>query len=446
MTHTPRRFVDLAAARRQRQPADRRPCRSGRRPGQDSSSTSSAFGPATREDGVPRVRRPGRPVRGRQPGHRHRRPRVRLDRPHVHRGARRRHAAGRVHHPVHRRQVAHRAGPAGRHHGPRRAPCPTPPSSTPTCWRTAQDANGHIFGLPRQAYGIGLQYNRDLFTQAGLDPDKPPTTWDEVRADAKAIADKTGQAGYVQMSQSNTGGWQIDRRDLRARRPDGRGRRGRHASPRPSTTRAPRPPSSSSRPSAGRTTAWAPTSCSTGAPPTRRSRPARSACTPRARTSTPRWCRRTQIDPKIYGLTTIPLTDDPNAGVLAGGDIAAVNVKSTTPRSRRPPSAGSTSTTCRSCWTRTPRSTTPRPSPLTASPSAPRPCPSSTRPRSTSPSEWIKDYINVPARPDDRLHRRHLRPAAGAGAEPSTPRRCTRSWTPSSRRCSPTRTLTSMRS
>ena len=73
---------------------------------------------------------------------------------------------------------------------------------------TAQDAEGNIFGVPRQAYGIGLQYNRDLFTQAGLDPDKPPTTWDEVRAAAKAIAEKTGQAGYVQMSQSNTGGWQ----------------------------------------------------------------------------------------------------------------------------------------------------------------------------------------------------------------------------------------------
>ena len=68
--------------------------------------------------------------------------------------------------------------------------------------------DGHIFGVPRQGYGIGLQYNRDLFTQAGLDPDKPPTTWDEVRAAAKAIAEKTGQAGYAQMSQSNTGGWQ----------------------------------------------------------------------------------------------------------------------------------------------------------------------------------------------------------------------------------------------
>ena len=49
--------------------------------------------------------------------------------------------------------------------------------------------------------------NRDLFTQAGLDPDDPPTTWQEVREDAKAIADATGQAGYATMTQSNTGGW-----------------------------------------------------------------------------------------------------------------------------------------------------------------------------------------------------------------------------------------------
>ena len=64
----------------------------------------------------------------------------------------------------------------------------------PNVLATAQDADGHIFGLPRQAYGIGLQYNRDLFTQAGLDPDKPPTTWDEVRAAAKAIADTASVA------------------------------------------------------------------------------------------------------------------------------------------------------------------------------------------------------------------------------------------------------------
>ncbi len=70
-------------------------------------------------------------------------------------------------------------------------------------------SDGRIFGFPRQAYAMGLHYNRDLFEQAGLDPDKPPTTWDEIRTDAKIIAEKTGKAGYAQMAINNTGGWQL---------------------------------------------------------------------------------------------------------------------------------------------------------------------------------------------------------------------------------------------
>lgn len=66
-----------------------------------------------------------------------------------------------------------------------------------------------IYGVPSAAYGMGLHYNRDLFEQAGLDPDAPPTTWDEVREYAQQIADETGQAGYAQMSQDNTGGWAL---------------------------------------------------------------------------------------------------------------------------------------------------------------------------------------------------------------------------------------------
>ena len=72
-----------------------------------------------------------------------------------------------------------------------------------------KDANGNIFGFPRQAYAMGLHYNRALFTAAGLDPDSPPTTWDEVRADAKAISDATGKAGFATMTFNNTGGWQL---------------------------------------------------------------------------------------------------------------------------------------------------------------------------------------------------------------------------------------------
>ncbi|WP_353808434.1 ABC transporter substrate-binding protein [Agromyces sp. SYSU T00194] len=72
-----------------------------------------------------------------------------------------------------------------------------------------QDADGNIFGFPRQAYAMGLHYNRALFAQAGLDPDSPPTTWDEVREAAKAISDATGKAGFMEMSTNNTGGWQL---------------------------------------------------------------------------------------------------------------------------------------------------------------------------------------------------------------------------------------------
>jgi multiple sugar transport system substrate-binding protein len=70
-----------------------------------------------------------------------------------------------------------------------------------------QDQSGKIEMMPISAYGQALHYNRALFTAAGLDPDKPPTTWDEIRADAKQISDKTHQAGYAVMDKGNTGGW-----------------------------------------------------------------------------------------------------------------------------------------------------------------------------------------------------------------------------------------------
>jgi multiple sugar transport system substrate-binding protein len=70
-------------------------------------------------------------------------------------------------------------------------------------------SDGKIYGFPRQAYANALTYNRQLFEAAGLDPDSPPTTWDEVREDAKVIHDKTGKAGYSQMAINNTGGWQL---------------------------------------------------------------------------------------------------------------------------------------------------------------------------------------------------------------------------------------------
>ncbi|MFC4946206.1 ABC transporter substrate-binding protein [Pseudonocardia sp. GCM10023141] len=67
--------------------------------------------------------------------------------------------------------------------------------------------DGRIYAVPIYAYTMGLIYNRDLFARAGLDPNKPPTTWDEVRTAAREITQKTGATGFAQLSTKNQGGW-----------------------------------------------------------------------------------------------------------------------------------------------------------------------------------------------------------------------------------------------
>src|SRR3979409_1416202 len=54
-------------------------------------------------------------------------------------------------------------------------------------------SKGKIIALPKGAYAQALHYNRKLFTEAGLNPNKPPTTWAQLQAYAKQIAQRTGQ-------------------------------------------------------------------------------------------------------------------------------------------------------------------------------------------------------------------------------------------------------------
>ena len=69
-------------------------------------------------------------------------------------------------------------------------------------------ATGDLYGLPSKNYTLGLVYNRELFTKAGLDPNSPPTSWNDVIADAKKItALGNGTIGYADYSAGNTGGW-----------------------------------------------------------------------------------------------------------------------------------------------------------------------------------------------------------------------------------------------
>ena len=65
---------------------------------------------------------------------------------------------------------------------------------------------GKIYGIPQNGYALGILYNRAMFKAAGLDPNKPPTTWDEFRTYAKQLK-SASVAGFAETSSSNQGGW-----------------------------------------------------------------------------------------------------------------------------------------------------------------------------------------------------------------------------------------------
>jgi multiple sugar transport system substrate-binding protein len=57
---------------------------------------------------------------------------------------------------------------------------------------------GKIYGVPLTGDVSALFYNKDLFKKAGLDPNKPPTTYAEILADAKKVTALGGKnKGYV---------------------------------------------------------------------------------------------------------------------------------------------------------------------------------------------------------------------------------------------------------
>lgn len=68
-----------------------------------------------------------------------------------------------------------------------------------------------IYGLPRDAYALGLYLNMNLFKQAGLVDaqglPKFPKTFEELRETAKIITEKTGKAGMFFPTKDHVGGW-----------------------------------------------------------------------------------------------------------------------------------------------------------------------------------------------------------------------------------------------
>ncbi len=57
--------------------------------------------------------------------------------------------------------------------------------------------NRQIYGIPHETDVRVLFYNKNLFRQAGLDPNKPPATWDELEQDANKL-DKIDSNGKME--------------------------------------------------------------------------------------------------------------------------------------------------------------------------------------------------------------------------------------------------------
>ncbi|WLS79228.1 sn-glycerol-3-phosphate ABC transporter substrate-binding protein UgpB [Erwinia pyri] len=71
----------------------------------------------------------------------------------------------------------------------------------PTVAGYYSDANGHLISQPFNSSTPVLYYNKDAFKKAGLNPDQPPKTWQELEKDAAALRKAGMNCGYAS-------GWQ----------------------------------------------------------------------------------------------------------------------------------------------------------------------------------------------------------------------------------------------
>jgi multiple sugar transport system substrate-binding protein len=185
------------------------------------------------------------------------------------------------------------------------------------------DAKGQVVALPTAAYAQALHYNRHLFSEAELNPNKPPTTWAQVEADAKAISQKTGMAGYAEMgADDNTAGWILTTLvySLGGRMETGIGTKAVATLDNPYTVQAL---------DMLKTMRWTDNSMgsdfSYGWSDINQAFAAGQVGMYVSGSDVyTNLVQASNINPSIYGVTTIPLAKNKNAGVLGGGTLAAV--------------------------------------------------------------------------------------------------------------------------
>jgi multiple sugar transport system substrate-binding protein len=193
----------------------------------------------------------------------------------------------------------------------------------------AKDDKGHLYGIPFTPYAMAISYNRDDFTKAGLDPSKPPTTWDEVESDAIAISKALpGVAGYMQMTSGNTGGWELTSATYaRGGRMESTASNGKvtvktdNAQTKAALAYLAKLRWEDNALGSNFLLDWDGINQAFGSGKVAMYMSGSDVITALVQND--------KVDPKNYGVTVIPTSDSSKAGVLSGGTVAVVNVKDT---------------------------------------------------------------------------------------------------------------------
>ena len=186
------------------------------------------------------------------------------------------------------------------------------------------DSKGQVIAIPTASYAQALSYNRKLFTEAGLNPNEPPTTWAQIESDAKQISDKTGMAGYAEMgANDNTAGWILTTLDyaLGGRMETGIGAKAKATFDNPQAVQAL---------DLLKTMRWTDNSMGSdfdwGWSDINQAFAAGQVGMFISGSDVyTNMVQSYNINPSIYGLAPIPLANSKNAGVLGGGTLAAVS-------------------------------------------------------------------------------------------------------------------------
>ena len=64
---------------------------------------------------------------------------------------------------------------------------------------------GQLYGIPTNNETMALIWNKAIFAEAGLNPEEPPATWDDLVSYSNQIKQSTGKSGYGLVARVNAG-------------------------------------------------------------------------------------------------------------------------------------------------------------------------------------------------------------------------------------------------